>query len=106
MNIIKSQPIPTAEAKKILEERQKEGELNYEQALALEHSEKVQTINYKKAKELLDALLEKNKKLLPETAIKIIDVQPKKASTLRAILLKDKIDLTEDEINEILKLLG
>ncbi|MEM3422668.1 MAG: RNA polymerase Rpb4 family protein [Candidatus Bilamarchaeaceae archaeon] len=106
MDILESQPISVAEVKKILEERKKEGELNYEQAMALEHADKISKLTPKKAQELVDALLEKNKKLLRETAIKIIDVQPKKASTLKAILLKDKIELNDDEINEILKLLG
>ncbi|MEM3499614.1 MAG: hypothetical protein QXI17_03045, partial [Candidatus Bilamarchaeaceae archaeon] len=78
----------------------------YEQAMALEHADKISKLTPKKAQELVDTLLEKNKKLLRETAIKIIDVQPKKASTLKAILLKDKIELNDDEINEILKLLG
>lgn len=106
MNIIKSQPISTIEAKKILEERKSEGELNYEQTLSLEHSEKISLLPQKKAQEKINALLEKNKKLLPETAIKIIDIQPKKVATLKAILLKDKIELSDEEIAEILKFLG
>jgi len=105
MNVIKTQPITISQAMELLEERKKEGELNYEQNAALEHCKKVSSLSAKKANEKVDLLLEKNKKLLPETAVKLIDVKPKQASTVKAILLKDKIELSDEEIEELLKLL-
>lgn len=106
MNVLKAEPVPAAQAKELLEKRQKEGELNYEQAAALEHCEKTVSMTSKNAAEIIDRLLEKNKKLLPETAVKLVDVRPKTPGTVKAILLKDRVELGDDEINEIIKLLG
>lgn len=106
MNVLKVEPISAAQARELLEKRKKDGELNYEQETALEHCEKTISLTSKKAEEKVNLLLEKNKKLLPETAIKLVDIQPKSASTLKAILLKDKIELSEEEVSELMKLLG
>jgi len=105
MNVIKTQPISIPQAMELLEKREKEGELNYEQSAALEHCKRMSSLSVKKANEKVDLLLEKNKKLLPETAIKLVEIQPKQASTVKAILIKDKIELSDEEIEELLKLL-
>jgi len=105
VNIVKSEPVPAAQAKELLEKRKKEGELNYEQTSALEHCEKTVSMSPKETAKKIDLLLEKNKKLLPETAAKLVDIQPKAANTLKAVLLKDKIELSDEEIEEILKVL-
>ncbi|MEM2908917.1 MAG: hypothetical protein QW590_00550 [Candidatus Bilamarchaeaceae archaeon] len=103
MKIIESKPIPASEAKELLEQRKKEGELNYEQTLALEHAERVYSdLKVKKISELM----KKNEKITAEAAIKMIEVNPKTISTLKAILVKEKIELSEEELNEIMKALG
>lgn len=103
MNIISSKPISLVEVKGMFEERQKEGELSYEQQQVLEHAKKF-ALNSAKESQSLAKKLENNKKLSADVIVKIVDTLPKKAETLKSVLLKDKIELSEDEIAEILKL--
>jgi DNA-directed RNA polymerase subunit F len=104
MKILSSTPVSVSEVKEILEKRQKEGELNYEQTLALEHAEKADSAKgmKKKVEEVQDSF----KKIPLATAIKIVDIKPKQPATLRAILVQGKVDLNEEEINELLKIIG
>ena len=105
MNITSSKPITLSEAKDILEKRKGEAELEYEQQQAFEHTEKFATLDSKTAKKLVIELM-KNEKLSIDAAIKIVDIMPKKPETLKAVLLKDKIDMTDEELNQILGLLN
>jgi len=104
MNITSSKPITLSEAKNILEKRKKEAELEYEQQQAFEHTEQFAHLEPKAAKKLVDELM-KNEKVNIDTAIKIVDIMPKKPETLKAILLKDKIEMTDEEITQLLELL-
>jgi len=104
MNIVSSKPITLSEAKSILEKRKKEADLEYEQQQSLEHAEKFAKIEVKAAKKLVDELM-KNEKLSIDTAIKIVDIMPKKPETLKAILLKDKIEMSDEEMTQLLELL-
>lgn len=103
MNIISSKPVPVSFVKETLTERKGEGELGYEQAQALEHAEKFSTMPESKMEKLMEEL--KGVNVPDETAIKIIDVAPQHAATLRAILIKDKVELDEAQVDGILKLL-
>jgi len=102
MNHISSKPISLEEAKEMLKRREKEGELGYEQQQALESLEKFT----KKDSEGKLKVIMKMGKVSLETAVKLIDIGPKKADTVRAILIKDNVNLTEDEINEIIKVVS
>lgn len=106
MEITSTKPVSLTEVKNILEKREKEnseGKLEYEQNLALEHAKKFS--KYEKA-EANKRITELTKKKIPqETAIKIVEIKPTQPETLKAIMLRDKVELSEDEINEIFKLL-
>ncbi len=104
MNVISSKPLLLVEVKEIFEEKEKKGELSYEQQQVLEHAKKFATGNAKESQNLAKKL-EENKKLNVDAITKIIDIRPKKAETVKIILLRDKIELSDDEINEILKLI-
>ncbi|MFH1222123.1 MAG: RNA polymerase Rpb4 family protein [Candidatus Micrarchaeota archaeon] len=106
MKVTKSDPLSLVEAKELLDKRKEEGELNYEQTLALEHAEKFATLTVKKAREKVEAIQKKSDKVPESTAVKLVDVMPKSAATLKAVLLRDKVELTDDEIGEILKIIG
>ncbi|MBU0532304.1 RNA polymerase Rpb4 family protein [Candidatus Micrarchaeota archaeon] len=101
MEIKSSKTITVSEVKEILEKRKEDGELGYEQTQALEHAEKF----YKDSKTVrqIIATLTKNEKINEEVAAKIVDVWPKDPATLKAILIKDKIELSEEEIDQIIK---
>ena len=102
MKIKESKPALAAQAKEILADRKKEGELGYEQEQALENLEKFAKPTAHKAAELLKKLL-KDGKLTGEAAIKIVDICPTNPSVLKAILSKDKIELSDDEISQLIK---
>lgn len=103
MKVLSSKPVSISEVKEILKKRGKEGELGYEQQTALEYSENFSKHSKSEAEKLIKQLM-KNEKISEETAIKIADLCPKSADLLKAVLIKDKIDLSDDEINELVKL--
>lgn len=102
MQIKSSRPASVSEAKEILAKRKDDGELGYEQNQALESTDRFGDADAKKAKALIEAL-SKIDKISTEIAIKIVDIRPGNAATLRAILVKDRVELNEDELNNILK---
>ena len=101
MKVLKEELITDAEAREILENREKEGEMGYEQKLALEHLRKFCQSDAKKIKELKEEL-KKIKKLRNDQVIQICNILPKDKDELRLILRKDFSLLTEDEISLIL----
>ncbi|MBI5227632.1 hypothetical protein HY988_03530 [Candidatus Micrarchaeota archaeon] len=102
MKIKESKPVSGVVAKEILEERKKENELGYEQGQALENLEKFTKLTATKAADMVKKLV-KEGKVSPESAIKIVDVGPTNPAVLKAILSKDKIELSDDEITQIIK---
>ncbi len=102
MEIKSSRPVSVSEAKDIMARRKEEGELGYEQGQAQESTERFGTTDSKKLKKLVDALT-KYEKISEELAVKIIDIRPDNAATLRAVLVKDRVELTEDELNSIIR---
>ncbi|MCI0504361.1 hypothetical protein L0Y65_06680 [Candidatus Micrarchaeota archaeon] len=102
MQIKSSRPVSVSEAKEILTKRKEDGELGYEQSQAFENSDRFGDTDSKKAKKLIESISSSGKVSL-ELATKIVDVHPGSAATLRAVLVKDRVELSEDEVNEILK---
>ena len=107
MRIASSRPIPMAEVLDVLAGRKKDGEeLGYEQANALEHSENFAGCDRKKADGILKKVKTASPKIDDETAVKIVDIMPKTEETLKAILLKNKIEISMEEIKDIMKAVG
>ncbi len=104
MEIKSSEPLTLAEVKDILKKREKDGELAYEQAQSLENADKFSSNTPAKAKKLV-AELAKNEKIPLETAAKLVDIMPQQASTLKAILIKDKVELSDEELEAVVNLL-
>jgi len=100
MEVNSSKPVSVAEAKDILSKRKENGELGYEQSQALENAERIAP-DSGKVKTLISKIVKEG--ISEELAIKIIDIRPTNASSLRAILAKDKVEISEDGINQILK---
>lgn len=103
MKVNSSAPLTLAAVKEILEAREKEGELGYEQKQAQDYAKKFSKSSRKEAEALLERIM-KNKKITREVAVVLVNVAPKHPELVRTIAAKDKIDLTEEEIAEILKL--
>ena len=102
MQIISSRPVSVSDAKEILGKRKEDGELGYEQSQALENSDRFGEADAKKVKKLIETISESGK-ISVELATKIVDIRPGNAATLRAVLVKDRVELSEEELNGILK---
>jgi len=105
MKIIESKPLTIPQAKELLEERVKDTELEYEQTQAADHAEKFSHHKADAVPRLSKELVEKCSKLDPETVAKLVDVSPKRLETLKAILLRKRIDVSDEEATELLKML-
>lgn len=102
MKIMKTRPASLAEAKELLEERKKDRELEYEQAQAAEHAEKFSRWTPSEVENAAENLVKKGV-VDRETVIKLMDLSPKYPETLRAVLARNKIDMSEEEAMELLK---
>lgn len=102
MNILKEELITDAEAKEILEKREKEGELKYEQKNALDILRKFVKVETEKIKVLVEEL-KKISKLRERQIVTIANFLPKDKDDLRVIFQKEYSNFTEDEINLILE---
>jgi DNA-directed RNA polymerase subunit F len=102
MEIISSKPVSISQSKEILSKRKEEGELGYEQSQALESSERFGVHEEAKVRKMVESILETGK-VSHELAVKIVDIRPETPNTLKAILAKDKVELSDDEIAKILK---
>lgn len=105
MKIVESRPVSVAEAKKLLEQRSKDAELEYEQAQAADHSDKFSTRTPEAVQKLAKEIMEKSGKLDLEISLKLADICPKQPETLKSILLRKKVDLSDEEAEELLKIL-
>lgn len=95
-------PVTISEVKQILTKLRKEGELNREQNIALEHSKRVSKLSAKKAKELIQKLMEIGK-IEEKQACKITDLLPKNKDEVVAIFAKETYIPSDEEIEKILE---
>ncbi|MDD5172041.1 MAG: hypothetical protein PHF60_03320 [Candidatus ainarchaeum sp.] len=102
MEVKSSRGASLSEAREILAKRKEDGEMGYEQSQALDNSERFSKGEASKVTKLVDTLVKKGK-LTEEAAIKVVDTRPDSPATLKAVLLKDRIELTEEEIEAVLK---
>lgn len=106
MKIHSSTPVSLGEVKEVLSERQKAGEeLAYEQQQSLDHATIFSKLSKSESISLAKSIVKTNEKVTLEAAFKIVDIVPDKIETLRAILVKDKIVLSDEDLNAIFKLL-
>jgi len=103
MKVIETQPVPMAQAKIVMEKREKERELGYEQKLAMEHLKKFTKLSEKDAKKLVEDI-ESVMKMSPQTVVSIVNLLPKTPDELRLIFTKERFSLKEDEISKILEI--
>ncbi len=102
MNILSEKTIPDMEAKEILENREKEGELRYEQKNAIELLRKFVKLDKEKTLSLIKDL-GKIEKLREKQIVAIINFLPEDRDDLRVVLQKEYSVLTDEEINLVLE---
>lgn len=91
-----------SEVKELLEaERDRRGELRYEQKLALEHAQRFARLSPKDAKKLFKEL-QKVDRVSAENAAKLVDMCPRHPEDVRAVFSKERFNLSEDDVTKIL----
>ncbi|MEM5773027.1 MAG: RNA polymerase Rpb4 family protein, partial [Candidatus Aenigmatarchaeota archaeon] len=100
MNVISEKEITDAEAKEILEEREKQGELKYEQKIALALLRKFVKVDAEKIKKLVEEL-RSIERLREKQIVAIANFLPEDKDDLRAILHKEYTAFTQEEIEKI-----
>ena len=88
------------EVKEILEKRQGEGELLYEQGIAVDHLMKFCKLDKESARKLKEDLAETE--LPQEIAVKITDILPADKEDLDVLFAKERHILTDEEKEKIL----
>jgi DNA-directed RNA polymerase subunit F len=106
-NILKEELLTLAEVRAILDEirtrRASEEELGYELRRAIRHAELFAKGTAEESRLMVEEL-NKLEKMNPEIAIKIADIRPKTRDELRAIYAKERLNLSEEELDAILEI--
>lgn len=103
MNVVDEQIITDAESKEILEKKEKEVELKYEQKNALEILRKFVNADSKKINEVVSNL-KAVEKLRERQIISIVNLLPEDKDDLRAVLGKEYSSFTPEEVDKILEI--
>jgi len=102
MEIKSTKPSSISNAKEILLKRKDDGELGYEQSQALESTQRFANLDVDKADGLVQKLV-KNYKMNEELAVKIVDIKPTTPATLRAILVRYRMEMSDEDVDRVLK---
>lgn len=101
MEILKEDEVDIHEAKRILEERQKESDLVYEQKICIEFLEKISKSLGADTKQLYEDLV-KIGILRPRHIALIVNIMPDTEEEVQSIFSKETINLKKEEITQIL----
>ncbi len=104
--LISTKPLSNAQAREIIEKKEKEQELTYREEKAKDYLKKFQKLeaaDYKKANAELIAL--EIPRLDEAHIIKILDIMPKSGTELRAIVSHSGTVLVDENVDKILGLL-
>ncbi len=105
MKVLKEESVAYPKAKAILEEREKQKELGYEQKSSMEHLREFCKLDEKKAEEFAKELASVEK-LRDVLIVKIINTLPKTKDELKMLFQKDRIDLSEEESEKIVQIVA
>ncbi|MFA4945976.1 MAG: RNA polymerase Rpb4 family protein [Candidatus Micrarchaeia archaeon] len=105
MQSLKEKPVSLAEAREIMEKRQKEGELSYEQQNTLDYLQQFSYLPVKKAKDLAKQL--KALDCLTEAQIALlVNILPGKPTEIKVVLgVETEHPVSEDQVKEITALI-
>ena len=101
MKVVGEKFVSYPKAKKILAEREKEGELSYEQKSSLEHLRKFSKLD---DDEKITEELHSIEKLREDLIVKIINNLPKAVDEVKVMFQKDVIDLSDEDIAKIIEI--
>ena len=103
MQTLTEKPLTLAEARELLEKRQKDGELSYEQQNALDYLQQFSYLNAKKAKELSKEL--KGLGFLTDAQIALLaSLLPSKPAEVKTILsVEGEAAATEEQVKQVVE---
>jgi len=101
MGVLAEEDIKMSDAKRIMEERKKEGDLVYEQKICLEYLEKVSKLPATKLKSLVDEL-SKIAILKPRYIALIVNILPDTEEEIIALFSKERTNLKKEEMKQII----
>ena len=105
MKIIKEQVVSMQEAKDIMKERKKQGDLAYEQKICLEYLEKVYKIPKTKVENMVKELGQIDI-LKPRHVALIINNIPETEDEVKLLFAKERTNLKKDEIKKIAEIVS
>ncbi len=98
--VVKEEVLTLPQVKKLLEQREKEGELSYLQRLTYDYSIKLSKLSPEKAEELLNRLKEDG---IPSLiAAQIVNIMPKTVDELRTIFVSESRPFLPSELEKVL----
>ncbi len=97
--------VPLAEVKELLIEESKKRELLTSQKSALEHAQKVSCLSLDDTKKLIEEL-KGVKNVSDALAVKLADILPKYPADVRAVFHKERIELTAQDVQDILGIIA
>lgn len=103
MKVLDVKSVSMAEAKEILEEREKQRELGYEQKIALEHLKRHTRLKPADAKKMMGEI-SSVLRMGSETLSLITNILPKTADEVRMIFARERFSLKEEEIAKIIEI--
>ena len=102
--IIESEPISSAEVKKVLEDFSEDNELTYEQNITLNHLARFKRFSVEDSEEIIEKL-QGEIGLRDKVAVRIADLVPEDLADLRLILAKEPSKIEKEDMEKILELL-
>jgi DNA-directed RNA polymerase subunit F len=103
MEVLNEEDVSTVEAKKIMEERKKGGELVYEQKICLEFLDKSVKTTPTQLKNMTEDL-KKIAILKPRYAALIINIMPDTEEEVEALFSKERTNLKKEEVKQIVEI--
>jgi len=105
MKILKETIVSMPDAKNIMKERRKDGDLTYEQKICLEYLEKVSTLTKAKAEKMVSELSQ-IAILKPHQIALIINNLPDTEDEVKMVFAKERTNLKKDEISKIVEVVS
>jgi DNA-directed RNA polymerase subunit F len=101
--IISEEEVTLPQVKKLLAQRQKEGELSFQQSITHEHASTFSKMAPAVATKLVERLL-KNYEISRAQAVQVVNIAPITVEELRSILDARSTSLTDEQMIEIVDL--
>lgn len=102
--IVKEEEVTLPQVKKLLEQRQKEGELSYLQRLTFDYTVKFSKLSAEKAAGLLKRLKEEG--ISPSVASQIVNIMPTSVDELRTVFAGESKPVLPSELEKILSVVN